>query len=664
MSGERPQRLDQEVLGMRMLITMLLALAALAAPAPAFDKVLLKDGRLIEGKLLESELSGYITLRLPGADIPIAESLVERTYVEDLETYVPKDKREEEYLAKGWVKFEDRWMSRTRRETELKKRKEAEAAAIEKLRHEQQWRNRKKFTTRHFAIESNLPQDLLDEYVNRLEAYYDYFTDFWAIKRSPAEAKTKLNVFLYRTRLDFYAVTGMPYGVAGFWSFPKKELHLFHDQEDPEQSLDTLFHEGNHMLTWLIDPGFEYPRWMNEGMAEYYGTAHLTEKNGFEVGGLQYGRIVSLRMDEVRKDVVPLRKLFDATAREYGYQMYAPGWSFVHFLMQSERYANAFKSFFRNLPKNRDLKIENIAYRDIQGATLATPTLASVVASLEKTLGRSVQQLEEEWREWQTQAYGELTPRAYLQAARQVKVRMPGMEGAAWDEAILQSFEYYQKAIDMGLEDSAGFREYAEMLRKGGIDSGGGAVAIVREPDQAKAWPLIERAIDLDPVNALNYCEAGGILIMDGPLQDLDRAEAMVMTARALSRPGTMAWELTDELMALIEPAKEKRRQAEARRAELAAMDRRVWMLQKYFTSDQTPPEPVADLSTGDVRELLRAGTFGGNDFIFQSYRDEDPETGELLSGSEPWDLGWVAVHTVPDFAEDLAAAGWTPTGD
>ena len=65
---------------------MLLIAILAASTALPFDKVLLHDGRLIEGKILQEESDeDTVFVRLPGADIPIRSDLVDRTYIEDLE---------------------------------------------------------------------------------------------------------------------------------------------------------------------------------------------------------------------------------------------------------------------------------------------------------------------------------------------------------------------------------------------------------------------------------------------------------------------------------------------------------------------------------------------------------------------------------------------------
>ena len=44
-------------------------------------------------------------------------------------------------------------------------------------------------------------------------------------------------------------------------------------------------------------------------------------------------------------------------------------------------------------------------------------------------------------------------------------------------------------------------------------------------------------------------------------------------------------------------------------------------------------------------------------DWVFQTFRYADPETGELSDPSEKWDKEWVVIKDVPVFSEDFAAA-------
>ncbi|MDG2150124.1 MAG: DUF1570 domain-containing protein [Planctomycetota bacterium] len=625
--------------------------ALLCPPAAAFDKVLLKDGRIIEGKLLESEDAGFVRIRLAGVDIPIHEDLVSKTYVEDLDDYVPQNQKEEQYLKKGWVLFEGRWMSRTRRESELKKRKNADKEIIDKLRREQKWSNAKELETTHFEIMSNCPQEILDDYVDRLEGYYKNFLAHWSIKLAPSLRKEKRKFFLYRNYEDFLSITQQSRGVQGFFNWVLGELHLYHSDSNPEYTIAVLYHEGNHLLTHLIDPKYRYPMWMNEGMAEYYGSAKVDENGEFLVGGLQYGRMAAMRTDAEKGNQIPLMEVLTAEGSQYTARHYAYGWSFVHFLMQTEEYANTFQKFFAKLPKNRDVEVKNnsgatnIAGKEYS-IVVTEPDIYSVIESLEKQLGKSVDELEAEWLEFQTQAYDDLTGPAYYHAAR-----LASRSGEVSPESVAAALDYYAKAVALDIQIAECYREYAAMLREGGL-----SFLQVREPDIPLAWDMIQKAIELDPIEAANYVESGRILLENSPVQNLDQALAMVETAQALAPRDFMVKASIDLLMALIEPARESKRLAEEEAALRAELDERVWIVQPAYTEGEEVPEQISELSTVDVQELIAASVIQSGDWIFQTFRYVDPGTGDLREPEDPWDKEWVLVSTVPDFEEALAA--------
>jgi tetratricopeptide (TPR) repeat protein len=636
------------------MVTVLLATITLTAALLApFDRLLLKDGRSIEGKVVPSDVEGYTRLRINEVEIPIRNDLIDKTWIEDLEDYVPQNEKEEEYLKKGWVLFEGRWMSKKRRDDELKKRADEDRKYIEAVKKRQDWRNAVTLETRHFRIQSNLDDELLQRYADLLEAYYKAFVDFWGITLSPGDKKGKPRVFLYRHPEDFYKITGVSRGVGGFFSPVDLELHLPHDPEDPARAQAVLFHEGNHLLTHLISPDFRYPIWMNEGMAEYYGTAELTGDGDFVVGRQQDGRIAGMRREKERGQFRRLRDVLLTEQGDFDAYDYAYAWSLVHYLMQSPDYGKTFKGFFGNLPENRDLEITRRNIYGYDREAVGMVELRNVLEAFEKRIGKSIDEIEQEWLVHFEQAYGELGPEAYYRAA-QLEMYSPREDGSHIQTAV----EFFEKAIQKGIQNSRCYRDFAELLRKGGVLESAGEVYTELPPDQARAWAMIEKAIELDPIDPLNYCEAAGILLMNGPLQDVDRAAAMAETASALAGPRNLVVRsLVDELMSLIEPARERARQRAEREAELAASDRRNWHVAFFFFEGQAPPDNLEDLTTAELRELIRAGKVTGRDYVFQTWMDEDPTTGELVQGDEPWDREWVQLENVPVFAEDLQAA-------
>ena len=99
-----------------MSLTLLMTWALLPLiPAPlCFDRVLLKDGRSIECTLIESPDPAFVRIKIKSVEIPIRADLVDKSWVENLENYVPKNAQEEEYLKKGFMLFEGSWMSSKR----------------------------------------------------------------------------------------------------------------------------------------------------------------------------------------------------------------------------------------------------------------------------------------------------------------------------------------------------------------------------------------------------------------------------------------------------------------------------------------------------------------------------------------------------------------------
>ncbi len=638
-------------------VLLSLCLSAAVTALPCFDKVLLADGRTIEGTLVPSTDAGYVRLKIRGIEIPIRSDLVTKTYVENLEGYVPKNKQEEDYLKKGWVLFENGWMSKDRREGELKKRAAADKAVIDDAKRLQEWSNAVTEETRHFVVKSNCTEAVRKEYTDRLEAYYTYFTDDWGITLTPGEVKGKMKFFLYRDYDDFLRITRVRYGVGGFFSFVDKELQLYDDQLDPQLTRATLFHEGNHLLTYLIDTKFHYPIWLNEGMAEYYGTTQIDEKGKFHIGGLQYERIVSMRTDKATGNVLGLREVLTTEQPEFTARHYAVAWSFVHFMMESPKYGKQFRGFFANLSKNQDLHIENKVYGNVKGA-LKEASLDDVALAVEKRFGKSIEQLEAEWLQFTEQAYGELSPEAWYLAAR-LALSNPQEDGSH----VKTAFDCYEKAVNGNIKNADCYRAYAEMQRLGGIDERKGTIQ-TQPPDQARAWELIQRAIDLDPIEPLSYTEAAAILIMEGSLQDLDRATSMLDIAMAVGGSrNSYIKALRDELLAAIEPAREASRSQAEIDAAAAAADARNWYVAFYFISGSPEPPRLENLKTTELRELIRSGKVHGIDHVFQSWKFENPETHELLPGENAWDKDWVDVKDIPLFAEDLAAAAAAAAG-
>ncbi len=632
-------------------IAMALLAAALAS-APCFDRVLLKDGREIVGTLVASDDPAFVRLKLPAAEIPIPTSLVAKTWIENLEGYVPKNKQEEDYLKKGWVLFEGQWMSKDRRDGELKKRSDADRAAIAEIKRSHQWKNAVSKESPHFALKSNCDPEVVDDYLRRFEEFHRYFIADWGVSLTPGEAKGKMQVRLYRSYAD-WAKLGFAGGqIYILFNLDDGDISFTYDANDPAASLRTLYGAAFSQLSYYINPHFYYPFWLRSAMAAYYSTATVDEKGKFSFGALVHDYVYRLQEDQREGKLPPLREAVLPEEAEQTYSHTAVRWSFVHFLMESPKYGKTFKTFYGTLPKNPDAGIHQEYTRQ---AAVAVADDAELLRALEKRLGTSLEDLEKEWLQAIDYSGEALSAQDCFDVALSSLSRARDEQD---DKSIELAFTCFEKADGLGLNRPYFYRRYAELLRFGGI-SVEGVMRAPHPPDAPKAWAMIQKAIALDPVEPLNYIEAGWILLIDSPLQDLDKAAAMAGTALAVAGSRS-EWVKSshDELIAAIEPAREARRAVAEAATAAAANDSRNWFAHVPPRPGHPEPRELENLKTSEVRAMIRSGELTPDTLVFQSWREADPETGQLKPGVEAWEKdSWIPLANVPVFAEDLAAA-------
>ena len=251
---------------------------ALVLP-PCFDRLLLKDGRIIEGDLLPSPDPAVTLLSIAGVQVPVRNDLIEKTFAENLANYKPKNAQEEEYLKKGFVVFEGNWMSASRRDQELKKRADADKAAVEDLKQRSNWKNAKVTSAPHFEVKSNCEAQVVKDYVDRLEGFYKEFTSEWGVKPAPAGKKGKLTVDIHRNYLEGFNIAMVGDTMVISFDLDSGGVSLTHDPDDLGASLRRLYSGAAWQLVYNSHPGFYCPIWIREGLAEYYGSAEL-DANG------------------------------------------------------------------------------------------------------------------------------------------------------------------------------------------------------------------------------------------------------------------------------------------------------------------------------------------------------------------------------------------------
>lgn len=356
-------------------LACLAVLAFSAAPARA-DRLVTMDGRILSPKKARPEGAGWKLVFEHGEVVLKDKSLVREVEVEgDMSDYVPQNEDEKQKLAQGYVKYRGRWESAAAYQEDLRKNFEEGKKRTEEIKAHSDWANAWTKTTKHFVFKTNTSPQLLDYYSELLEAYYDLQDERIGIHPPVALARKKMAVNIFKSNADFhkYGSEDNP-AVLGYFSSSAQSLNFYHEYSEPEQTTWVALHECTHLLTYLVDPQYIPQIWVNEGVADYFGSSKVYRgKNGklvIQPGQLQTDRILTVqqalkdeknaapstkdakkRSDLAGRPFTKLEDLFMIKREDFDGFQYAHAWSFVYFLntAQNGKYQKAFNKFFKGL---------------------------------------------------------------------------------------------------------------------------------------------------------------------------------------------------------------------------------------------------------------------------------------------------------------------------
>lgn len=452
-------------------ILPILGLLAVLCGATRADDLILADGRFIANVKVSKTEGGY-TVHYKNGDVFVPEDMVKTCYsVDSSGAFVPTTDEEKAKAEKGLVPFEGKWVTTAKRDAVIKKRRKEMEAKFKELKEHELWRNRYITKTKNFQFEYTLDQDIFQGYIDLMETYYKTFTKQWKIKK-PTKLGP-LTVCFYHDYDTFLQVSGTSRGVQGYYRFrplTQLELNFYYNRLDPEYTTEVMFHEANHYLTHLIDLDFRYPHCINEGMAEYYGaTKWDPKKKKMKVGGILEGRLTEVKTDIEGGDFM---RLEDYLRNELGYKDYTWGWTFVHMMMETPRYAKKFKRFFIGLAKDKSAKRRN---NTITGDDLLE------YFKLKMKL-RDIDALEKEWHDYIQQDLKLTSHRGYEQAAKSLERTGQGRKAK----------RFYKKAIEAGSKNPRVYISYARML-----------------DDKNEAIELMKKATTFAPLTARVWAQMG-----------------------------------------------------------------------------------------------------------------------------------------------------------
>jgi len=441
------------------------------------DMLQLKDGRVIEGVPME-RIQGGVKVKYKHGDVVIADRLI-RDFLQSNPdgTFKPRDDADAEKMAKGLVPYQGKWIPKNQYDRIRKKQIDAYKERIEEARKHKKWRDRYQTETKNFRFEYTIPRETAQEFMDLFETYFKTFAKAWGIRRGKVG---KLKVCFYHDEDYFHQVSGAGWGVGGYFRFVDPiELNVYNRRNDKRETEKVIFHEVNHFLVHLIDPKFHYSLWINEGLAEYYGSSDWDPKRKkMKVGLIQEGRLVSVKDDIDEGDWLGLEEMIQmegSTIKHYTW-----GWSFCHFMLHTPKYTKKYKKFFKALALGNGVKREPFAW----GMQKVGPE--ETIRLLKKFLGvKDLKKLEKEWHDYIKTNLKTQTARGYVEAARM----------AERNDLSIKAQNLYKKALKAGCKSHECYFNYGMLLW--------------RKNKEKEAIEMFEKAIEVDPLDAYSYLYIG-----------------------------------------------------------------------------------------------------------------------------------------------------------
>lgn len=191
------------------------------------------------------------------------------------------------------------------------------------------WADWRKAETDHFIVYSNGGERQLREYTVALERFHALLE---ARLGGPATVEArKLPVYLVTDGRQLrVARPSLPEGIDGYyWTSEVDTLAVL----VRGRGNDLLQHEYSHHFMAKAGAG-RYPGWLNEGFAEYFATATVSDIGAATFGMPQPGRVATLQQGRwmPMDALLRARGSFDVPDRETRRLYYAQSWLLTHWL--------------------------------------------------------------------------------------------------------------------------------------------------------------------------------------------------------------------------------------------------------------------------------------------------------------------------------------------
>ncbi|MAF66092.1 MAG: hypothetical protein CMJ84_10615 [Planctomycetes bacterium] len=474
----------------RIAATLAATVLTLSSSPALADRVITEDGRMLTPQKARAEGEGYRLIFEHGEIVLANSDRIKAVEIEgDMSDYEPQNDNEREKLEKGYVRYQGKWMSKPAYQAQLNREYAEAKKRADLIAAHSDWHTGWTEETKHFLVKSNTSPEILEFYCELLEAYYKLMNKRIGINPTPTYRRKKMTVNVYRSREEFHKLNAAGVGdsVLGYFWSADDTLNFFHEYSEPAQSEWVALHECTHLLTFLIDQQYQPQIWLNEAVADYFGSADVErDKRGritITPGKLQTDRVLTVQQAITDGKDTKLTELFFIDRNSFNGFQYAHAWSFVYFLnnFSKGKYAKGFWKFFKDLyTRQKGIDYETIAAAGQTGTGYrAAP--ADIRDSMMKRIGaKDIALLETQWKEF-VAAIPIDTPGARLKRGLRAVGRFDM-------EAIDEAIEDLTAAIDAGVSDPRAWAARGRALaRKGRADDG---LADLRA------------AVELDPLNA------------------------------------------------------------------------------------------------------------------------------------------------------------------
>ena len=216
-----------------------------------------------------------------------------------------------------------------------------------------QWRS---VRTNHLLVIGNADPEKLRQVAAWLEFFHSAFARL--VSRNVLDASVPTTVILFRDEASFTPFKplyqGRPANVAGFFQ-PGEDVNYIAISLDPSERdpFSTAFHEYVHLHLKDNVPGT--PLWLNEGLAEFYGSMQFS--GGEATLGAPLNHYIRLLRTQ---EMLPLATLFSIGTNSPHYNeqdksgvFYGESWALVHYLMLggSSNRQDQFKRFLQQVSR-------------------------------------------------------------------------------------------------------------------------------------------------------------------------------------------------------------------------------------------------------------------------------------------------------------------------